>query len=119
MKINYKKLFLDHFDCTLETEWTSGYDFEMSTEYTADSYDVYLCRYAGESIDICENVYYYVHDLEDILMEKIDECDKVYCDEGILDELHIEWEQRCEENGLIEWDDDNQEYVVVGEDDDE
>jgi hypothetical protein len=30
--------------------------------------------------------------------------------------LHIEWEQICEENGLIEWDDDNEEYQVVGED---
>ena len=65
MKINYKKLFLDHFDCTLETEWTSGYDFEMSTEYTADSYDVYACtsEHNGPR-DFGSDVFYYCDSVE-------------------------------------------------------
>lgn len=117
MKIDYKKLYLDHHDCILESDYTSGYDYEMSTEYTADSYDVYLCRYYGESVDICENVYYYTNDLEDILFEKIEECDKIYIDENIEDELLLEWEQKCEENGLIEWDDEAQEYIIAGDTD--
>jgi hypothetical protein len=67
---------------------TGGYDFEMSTEYAP--LIVMMYTYADTQVnqlDICENIYYYSHDLEDILMEKIEECDKVYCDEGIEDEL--------------------------------
>jgi len=116
MAIKYKQLYLDHHNCTLESDYTGGYDYEMSTECTADSYTIYLCKYVGEQTIISENVHYYAHDLEDVLKEKIDECDKVFCDEEIEDELHLEWEQMCEEAGLIEWNDDEEEYQVVGED---
>ena len=117
MKIDYKKLFLDHHDCILESEYTSGYDYEMSEEYTADSYSVYLCKYANEEIDLTENIYYYTSGLDDVLKEKIEECDKILCTEGIEDELYIEWRDWCEDEGLIEWDNDNEEYIVVSEDD--
>ena len=115
MKINYKQVYLDYHNCTLESDYSSGYDFEMSTEYTADSYNVYLCKYVGEPTYIADHVYYYTNDLEDVLKEKIEECDKVFCDEEIQDELHIEWEQWCEEEGIIKWDDDNEEYKIAGD----
>ena len=73
MEINYKKLYLDHHDCTLESDYTSGYDYEMSEEYTADSYSVYLCIYAGETVDLSENIYYYTGDLDELLKEKIED----------------------------------------------
>lgn len=117
MKINYRELYLNHFNCTLENDYSSGYDFEMSREYTADDYDVYLCIHPGESIYVSEHIYYYINNLEDLLLEKIDECDKIYCDDGIEEELYIEWMNLCESKGLIEWDDDNQEWVIAGEKD--
>ena len=117
MEMNYKKLYLDHHDCTLESDYTSGYDYEMSEEYTADSYSVYLCIYAGETVDLSENIYYYTGDLDELLKEKIEECDKIYCAEEIEDELCIEWRDWCEDEGLIEWNDEEEEYEVVSEDD--
>lgn len=119
MAIKYKELYLDHHNCTLESDYTGHYEFEMSTEYTADDYNVYLCKYPGEQTIISENVYYYAHDLEETLKEKIEECDKVYCCEEIEDELHIEWRQWCEQAGLIEWDDDKEEYKISGDEEDE
>ena len=89
----------------------------MSREYTADDYDVYLCIHPGESIYVAEHIYYYINNLEDLLLEKIEECDKIYCTDGIEEELYIEWDQLCEKNGLIEWDDDNGEWVIAGEKD--
>ena len=119
MNINYKQLYLDHFDASLDIEeFNDGYDVEMSVECTADGYSIYVCRYHGESIIIDEHVFYYAHDLTDKLKEFIQDGHTIYCSEEIFDENYIEdeWEQWCEDAGLIEWNDDEDKYEIVGED---
>lgn len=119
MNINYKQLYLDHHDASLDIEeFSGGYDFEMSEEYTADGYSVYLCRYHNDSILLEENVYYYTHELTNKLKKMIEEGLNIYCSDNIYDECYIkdEWEQWCEDAGLIEWNDDEDKYEIVGED---
>jgi len=118
MKINYKQLYLDHYDASLDTdEWNGGYDYEMSEEYTADGYSIYLCRYSEESILLEENVYYYTHELTDKLKEMIEDGQSIYMAESIYDEnsIYDEWVHWCEEQMLIEWNDDEGEYEIAGE----
>lgn len=120
MNINYKQLYLDHFDASLDIEeFNDGYDVEMSVECTADGYDINVCRYPGESIIIEENIYYYTHDLTDVLREFVKDGLAIYCSEDIYDENYIkdEWEHWCEDEGLIEWDDEASEYILAGDED--
>ena len=120
MKIDYKQLFLDHHGASLDIEeWNDGYDFEMSEEYTADSYSLYLCKYHFESIILNENVYYYTTQLTDKLKEAIEEGLNIYCSDSIFDECYIEdeWIQWCEDAKLIEWNDYDKEYEITSEDD--
>lgn len=118
MKINYKELFLDHYNARLETQdFKGGYDFEMSEEYTADGYSIYLCKYFNDTIQMDENVYYYTHELTDLLKEKIELGENIFMSEGIYDENGIddEWTDWCEQAGLTEWDDEAQEYIIAGD----
>ncbi len=41
----------------------------------------------------------------------------VYMCEGIYEELYIddEWEEWCHDKGLVEWDDENEQYKIVGD----
>jgi|14BtaG_2_1085337.scaffolds.fasta_scaffold02130_3 hypothetical protein len=120
MKINYKQLYLDHHGSTLDTvDYKGGYDFIMNQEYTADGHDVFLCGDGRSPVSISEDVYYYAHDLTDVLKNAIQNAQAIYCGEEIYDECYIkdEWEQWCEQEGLIEWNDDEEKYEVVGEDD--
>lgn len=48
-----------------------SYDFSIYEENTADGYSVYVTRYGDSRINICEDVYYYDHDLNDALVEAI------------------------------------------------
>jgi hypothetical protein len=117
MKINYKQLFLNHHDASLDVDsYDISYDFEMSEEYTADGYSIFLCRYYSESIVLEENIYYYDHDLLDLLKEKIEEGLSIYC--PLVDNLYLEeqqWIDWCEDAGIIEWDNDESEWELVGE----
>lgn len=120
MKIDYKQLFLDHHLASLDIEeFNDGYDFEMSEEYTADGYSLYLCKYHFESTILNENVYYYTHELAELLKEMIEEGLNIYCSDSIFDECYIEdeWVQWCEDAKLIEWNDDDEEYEITNEDD--
>tara|TARA_R100000152_G_C6618479_1_gene69987 strand:+ start:137 stop:529 length:393 start_codon:yes stop_codon:yes gene_type:complete len=122
MKVDYKQLFLDFHNARVDIdEYKGGYDFEMTEEYTADGYSIYLCRYYNEAIVLEENVYYYTHELTDKLKELIEDGNYIYIAESIYDEnsMDEEWVNWCEDEGLIEWDDDRGWYKVVGEEDEE
>lgn len=110
---NFKELYLNHVESEVETTWNDGYDFTMTAEYTADDYNVYLCKYEGEDMNLNENIYYYANNMLDILKEKMAEGLKIFCDDEIYEDCHIdsEWEALCEDAELIEWDDEEDQWV--------
>jgi len=110
---NLKALYLDHHNCDLREQWSAGCDFEMQRMITADDYEIYWATYPGEAISIEDHIYQYTHNLLDVLQEKIKECDKVYCDEDLYLELDPDWQEWCEDEGLIEYDDDEEKYVIA------
>jgi len=108
-----KELYLAEHNCVLEQEYTGGYDFQMEFMTTADDYEVYFARHTGEDVAIDTHIYYYANDLIEVLKEKIQECDKVYCGEDLYLELDPEWHEWCEDEDLIEYDDETEEYVIA------
>tara|TARA_R110000803_G_scaffold15726_2_gene43357 strand:- start:360 stop:710 length:351 start_codon:yes stop_codon:yes gene_type:complete len=115
MNINYRELYLNHQGAEVDSDWDGGYDYTMSAEFTADDYYIFLCRYEGEEVSIAEDIYYYPNNLLDVLKDKVDEGLKIYCDEEILDKCSVEseWENWCEEAGLIEWDDHTSDWKLA------
>lgn len=114
-----KDLYLDHHNCDLSDEWSQGCDFEMQRIITADDYEIYSATHPGERLVVEDHVYQYSHSLIDKLKEKIKECDKVFCDEDLYLELDPDWQEWCEDEGLIEYDDDNEKYVIAGDKEEE
>jgi hypothetical protein len=75
-------------------------DFIINNECTADGYDVWVMRSHNESICLCDNVYYYQPDADDVLRELkyMDECN-VYCEieqyeieEALRDRLYTNYD---------------------------
>ncbi len=90
------ELVKNHLNISISTDIN---DFEnvdclIYNESTADGYDVYVCTNDSRHPSICEDVYYYDHDLADAFQEQIrygDEtfyiCDGVYEDSYFEDKL--------------------------------
>ena len=57
-------------------------DCHIYSESTADGYDVYMCTNNPSQPSICEDVYYYDHDLAEAFKNQIDYNDKTFyiCD---------------------------------------
>ncbi len=57
-------------------------DCHIYSESTADGYDVYMCTNNPSQPSICEDVYYYEHDLADAFQEQVRYGDKTFyvCD---------------------------------------
>ncbi len=57
-------------------------DCHIYSESTADGYDVYVCTNNTRQPSICEDVYYYEHDLADAFQEQVRYGDKTFyvCD---------------------------------------
>ena len=106
-----KELYLEHHGSTLDiVDYKGGYDFVMNQEYTADGHDVFLCSDGRSAVSISEDVYYYAHDLTDVLKNAIHNGQSIYCGEEIYDECYIkdEWEEWCLDDGLVEYNDDDE-----------
>ena len=119
-KQNFKEIYLEHVGSTITHDFEKPkYDISIETATTADSYELFVVREdsTNYNIDISEDVYYYNYDLTEKLKDSIDCGMDVYMCEGIYDELYIdgEWEEWCHESGLIEWDDDSEEFKIVGD----
>ena len=119
-KQNFKEIYLEHVGSTITHDFEKPkYDISIETATTADSYELFVVREdsTNYNIDISEDVYYYNNDLTEKLKDSIDCGMDVYMCEGIYDELYIdgEWEEWCHESGLIEWDDDSEEFKIVGD----
>ena len=106
-----KELYLEHHGSTLDiVDYKGGYDFVMNQEYTADGHDVFLCSDGRSAVSISEDVYYYAHDLTDVLKNAIHNGQSIYCGEEIYDECYIkdDWEEWCLAEGLVEYNDDDE-----------
>ena len=97
-KLNAREWVLMHYDVNIHTEWKefSDYVYTIEPYFTADGYDVYVAKWANESILIEENVFYYDHDFEQLLADMLpnfDRGDKIYISEDCLDLDTCEWEE--------------------------
>ena len=119
-KQDFREIYLDDAGSTLSHEFNKPkYDVSIETATTADSYELFVVREnsINYNIDISEDVYYYNSDLTEKLKDSIDCGIDVYMCEGIYEELYIdeEWEEWCHEKGLVEWDDEAEQYKIVGD----
>ena len=81
----------------MELDFSTNYnDFEnvdcnVYNESTADGYDVYVVTNNTRSVSVCEEVYYYDHDLADAFEEQVrygDQC--FYIDASIYDDSYFD-----------------------------
>jgi len=102
---NYKYTFEDQFPeermIKLYKDWIGieisndisdfdNVDCNIYNESTADGYDVFVCTNNSRHVSICEDVYYYDHDLPDAFEEQIRYGDKTfYIEEYIYDDCYF------------------------------
>tara|TARA_B110000014_G_C20118012_1_gene591184 strand:- start:2340 stop:2687 length:348 start_codon:yes stop_codon:yes gene_type:complete len=87
------KAYLDEKGSEVFTSYTDqgNASFDVYRETTADGYEVFVAKHTEDrDISIGDHVYYYEHDLEDVILEKIDEGNSLYVDQDLFDELYIE-----------------------------
>jgi len=87
-------------------------DCHIYSESTADGYDVYMCTNNPNQPNICEDVYYYDHDLSDAFQDQIRYgertfyiCDSIYEDcyfDDTLVEMFVEHVDDIVENDELD-----------------
>ena len=90
---NKVRKYLDHYDAEIYTSYTDedNCSFKIYREDTADGYEVFIAKYSGDKyINIMDDVYYYQHELTNIVIEKIQEGETVYVDEDIFSDNYME-----------------------------
>lgn len=99
--MNYKQRVLEHYNVTIHTEYTSntGYFFSIEETSTADGYEVYVAKFEDEPVMIHENVYYYDHDFEDLIADRLPDCqdETIYISDCVLDVDDLPWEEWYEQ----------------------
>ncbi len=94
MDLDFRKIVSRHLQCEVKTDVNDFDECEMQcyTESTADGYDVYILKYTQDALSVCENVYYYDHDIAEQIMYSLDEnkVDSIYIDEHLYDDCYIE-----------------------------
>ena len=108
---NNEKLrrYLDHYDAELYTSHTDedNCSFHIYREDTADGHEVFIAKYKSDSnINIMDDLYYYEHDLNSVIIEKVQEGETVYVDDDLWNDLYMEDEFADlydEESEEIEW----------------
>ena len=71
---------LAHYECEITHQWQNP-EFSIYEESTADGYSVWIATTDDKSINVSEDVYYYDHNLEDVLYEAISDFNRIYCDD--------------------------------------
>jgi len=103
MELNYKNIVTRHLQCKIkhEIQHFDTCEIQCYVESTADGYDVYVLKYTMDEISICENVYYYDHDLaEQIMCCLKDGVDSIYIEDYLADEIYLDdiFEEYFQEN---------------------
>ena len=85
--------YLDHYDAEIYTSYTDedNCSFHIYREETADGHEVFIAKYYSDSnINIMDDLYYYEHDLAQIVIEKVQEGETVYVDEDLWNDVYME-----------------------------
>lgn len=109
MKIDARNIVLQHLECELKSEMNDfdTCDVHCYSESTADGYDVYVLKYTQDEVNVCENIYYYDHDLASHIMEHITDpyVTSFYIDEYLAEDVYLD-------DALEEYFTDNVEEIV-------
>ena len=105
------ELIKNHLEISISTDVSDfdNVDCHIYSESTADGYDVYVCTNNTRQPSICEDVYYYEHDLADAFQEQIRYGDKTFyvCD-SIYDDCYFD-------DTLLEMFAENVEDIIVND----
>jgi hypothetical protein len=87
------ELVKQHLELSISTDlndW-SNVDCRVYNEQTADGYDLWVVTNQQDHPVICEDVYYYDHDVADAVREQIRYGDTTfYIDEGVYEDCYID-----------------------------
>ncbi len=86
-------LIKDHFDLeiTNDIDFFNAMDCAIYSESTADGYDVFIITNDPTNVSVCEDVYYYDHDIGNAFRDQIRWGDtKFYIDDYIYEDCYIE-----------------------------
>jgi len=87
------ELVKNHLEISISTDISDfeNNDCTIYNESTADGYDVFVVTNDTRNVNVCENVYYYDHDIADQFTEQIRYGDTTfYIDEDIHQDCYIE-----------------------------
>jgi len=104
------KAYLDEKGSEVFTSYSDqgNASFDVYRETTADGYEVFVAKHTEDrDISIGDHIYYYEHDLEDVILEKVEEGESLYIDNDLFEDLYIEerladlydeWQEELQEN---------------------
>ena len=87
------ELIKNHLEISISTDISDfeNNDCTIYNESTADGYDVFVVTNDTRNVHVCENVFYYDHDIADQFSEQIRYGDRTfYIDDGIYEDCYIE-----------------------------
>ena len=87
------ELIKNHLEISISTDISDfeNNDCTIYTESSADGYDLFVVTNDTRHVSICEDVYYYDHDVADAFSEQIRYGDRTfYIDDGIYEDCYIE-----------------------------
>jgi hypothetical protein len=87
------KLVTDHLGLSISHDISDfdNVDCSIYNESSADGYDLYVCTNDTRNVNICENVYYYDHDLANAFEQQVRWGDRTfYIDQYIYDDCYMD-----------------------------
>ena len=112
-----RKQVLAYYECVI-TDNMQRPEFSIYEESTHDGYSVWIATADPSSISICEDVYYYDHDLTGVVYEAILDYNEIYCDDEriVEDAITMHYEEllcRMEERVIEELEDEGYSSKIV------
>ena len=89
-KIPYRKLVLDYFEGEVYNEWTASAEFEVYETTTTDGYSIYVAKQSDDEEIVSENVFYYDHDLPEIVKDAIENGVDIYVEDEISESIYLD-----------------------------
>tara|TARA_R110000824_G_scaffold72494_8_gene184956 strand:- start:1993 stop:2412 length:420 start_codon:yes stop_codon:yes gene_type:complete len=89
-EIPYRKLVLDYFEGEVYNEWTANAEFEVYETTTTDGYAVYVAKQPDDEEIVSENVFYYDHDIPEIVKDAIINGVDIYIEDGLAEDIYLE-----------------------------
>lgn len=87
------ELVKNHLEISISTDISDfeNNDCAIYNESSADGYDLYVVTNDTRNVNVCENVFYYDHDIADQFSEQIRHGDRTfYIDQDIFNDCYIE-----------------------------